>query len=165
MVYYKAEVEDATTGNTSSGTIDYKKGNVEKADGETSEGTINYEKGTVQKADGEISTGTINYDLGSVAVPTGIVATGTINYTLGSVAQPHKASGTMNSPASSPAHATGTIYSGSTYYNTVNYGSAYANGKIALDHNETALVNELDKNLLFVEIDGLCFLLECILKH
>lgn len=143
VVYYKAEVEDATTGNTSSGTIDYKKGNVEKADGETSEGTINYEKGTVQKADGEISTGTINYDLGSVAVPTGIVATGTINYTLGSVAQPHKASGTMNSPASSPAHATGTIYSGSTYYNTVNYGSAYANGKIALDHNETALVNEL----------------------
>lgn len=143
VVYYKAEVEDATTGNTSSGTIDYKKGNVEKAEGETSEGTINYEKGTVQKADGEISTGTINYDLGSVAVPTGIVATGTINYTLGSVAQPHKASGTMNSPASSPAHATGTIYSGSTYYNTVNYGSAYANGKIALDHNETALVNEL----------------------
>lgn len=127
---------DNANGTTSSGTINYKKGEVEKADGTKSTGTIDYKKGNVEKADGTVSTGVINYDLGTVATPKSATATGVINYTLGTVAKP-KASGTMSSPASSPAHASGTVY------NVTNYGSAYANGKVGLQRSETALVNEI----------------------
>ena len=129
------KVENAN-GTTSSGTINYKKGEVEKADGTKSTGTIDYKKGNVEKADGTVSTGVINYDLGTVATPKSATATGVINYTLGTVAKP-KASGTMSSPASSPARASGTVY------NVTNYGSAYANGKVGLQRSETALVNEI----------------------
>ena len=129
------KVENAN-GTTSSGTINYKKGEVEKADGTKSTGTIDYKKGNVEKADGTVSTGVINYDLGTVATPKSATATGVINYTLGTVAKP-KASGTMSSPSSSPAHASGTVY------NVTNYGSAYANGKVGLQRSETALVNEI----------------------
>lgn len=127
---------DNANGATSSGTINYKKGEVEKADGTKSTGTIDYKKGNVEKADGTVSTGVINYDLGTVATPKSATATGVINYTLGTVAKP-KASGTMSAPASSPAHASGTVY------NVTNYGSAYANGKVGLQRSETALVNEI----------------------
>lgn len=127
---------DNANGTTSSGTINYKKGEVEKADGTKSTGTIDYKKGNVEKADGTVSTGVINYDLGTVATPKSATATGVINYTLGTVAKP-KASGTMSSPASSPAHASGTVY------NVTNYGSAYANGKVGLQRSENALVNEI----------------------
>lgn len=129
------KVENAN-GTTSSGTINYKKGEVEKADGTKSTGTIDYKKGNVEKADGTVSTGVINYDLGTVATPKSATATGVINYTLGTVAKP-KASGTMSSPASSPARASGTVY------NVTNYGSAYANGKVGLQRSENALVNEI----------------------
>ena len=47
----------------------------------------------------------------------------------------HKADGTM----SAPAHAYGTAY------NAINYTNAYANGKVALEHDEVALVNELGR--------------------
>ena len=115
---------------TSQGTINYKKGSVEKADGTTSQGIINYKKGDVEKADGTVSTGIINYDLGNVAKPNGIVATGTINYTLGSVAKPGKAAGTFGQ---SRAYAQGSLSD----------LSAYAGGRVSLPKDETALVNEI----------------------
>lgn len=115
---------------TSQGTINYKKGNVEKADGTTSQGIINYKKGDVEKADGTVSTGIINYDLGNVAKPNGIVATGTINYTLGSVAKPGKAAGTFGQAR---AYAQGSLSD----------LSAYAGGRVSLPKDEKALVNEI----------------------
>lgn len=128
---------------TSQGTINYKKGSVEKANGTTSQGIINYKKGDVEKADGTVSTGVINYDLGNVATPTGMVATGTINYNLGTVAKP-KAIGTMTSIA----HVSGTL--GARAYAQGSLSDfffsptpAHASGDVALDKNETALVNEV----------------------
>lgn len=115
---------------TSQGTINYKKGSVEKADGTTSQGIINYKKGDVEKADGTVSTGIINYNLGNVATPTGMVATGVINYTLGSVAKPGKAAGTFGQ---SRAYAQGSL--------TDLY--AYAGGHVSLPRDEKALVNEV----------------------
>lgn len=115
---------------TSQGVINYKKGNVEKADGTTSQGIINYKKGDVEKADGTVSTGIINYNLGNVATPTGMVATGVINYTLGSVAKPGKATGTFGQ---SRAYAQGSL--------TDLY--AYAGGHVSLPRDEKALVNEV----------------------
>lgn len=115
---------------TSQGIINYKKGNVEKADGTTSQGIINYKKGDVEKADGTVSTGIINYNLGNVATPTGMVATGVINYTLGSVAKPGKAAGTFGQ---SRAYAQGSLTD----------LSAYAGGHVSLPRDEKALVNEV----------------------
>lgn len=115
---------------TSQGVINYKKGNVEKADGTTSQGIINYKKGDVEKADGTVSTGIINYNLGNVATPTGMVATGVINYTLGSVAKPGKAAGTFGQ---SRAYAQGSLTD----------LSAYAGGHVSLPRDEKALVNEV----------------------
>lgn len=115
---------------TSQGTINYKKGSVEKADGTTSQGIINYKKGDVEKADGTVSTGIINYNLGNVATPTGMVATGVINYTLGSVAKPGKAAGTFGQ---SRAYAQGSLTD----------LSAYAGGHVSLPRDEKALVNEV----------------------
>lgn len=115
---------------TSQGTINYKKGSVEKADGTTSQGIINYKKGDVEKADGTVSTGIINYDLGNVAKPNGMVATGVINYTLGSVAKPGKAAGTFGQ---SRAYAQGSLTD----------LSAYAGGRVSLPKDEKALVNEV----------------------
>lgn len=129
--YTKGTVETAN-GQVSTGTINYNKGNVESADGTVSTGIINYDLGSVASADGTVSTGVINYALGSVAKPNGATATGVINYTLGSVARP-VASGTMLSPARADG----------TAYNVLNYKNAYANGKVSLPKNETALVNEL----------------------
>ena len=126
-----------TEGQTSDGTINYKKGNVEKADGTTSKGIINYKKGDVEKADGTVSTGVINYNLGTVATPKGMVATGVINYTLGSVARPGKVSGTMISVA----HANGTMYNAPWNYRAIT--PAHAKGNVALGQDERALVNEL----------------------
>lgn len=132
-----AKVTDKPTNVTSQGTINYKKGNVEKADGTTSQGVINYKKGDVEKADGTVSTGIINYDLGSVAKPNGMVATGVINYTLGSVAKPGKAAGTMLSVA----HSDGTMYNAPWNYRPLS--SAHAKGDVALNQDEKALVNEV----------------------
>lgn len=115
---------------TSQGVINYKKGNVEKADGTTSQGIINYKKGDVEKADGTVSTGIINYNLGNVATPTGMVATGVINYTLGNVAKPGKAAGTFGQ---SRAYAQGSLTD----------LSAYAGGHVSLPRDEKALVNEV----------------------
>lgn len=125
-----AKVTDKPTNVTSQGTINYKKGSVEKADGTTSQGIINYKKGDVEKADGTVSTGIINYNLGNVATPTGMVATGVINYTLGSVAKPGKAAGTFGQ---SRAYAQGSLTD----------LSAYAGGHISLPRDEKALVNEV----------------------
>lgn len=132
VVNYTTGTVETANGQVSTGTINYNKGNVESADGTVSTGIINYDLGSVASADGTVSTGIINYALGSVAKPNGATATGVINYTLGSVARP-AASGTMLSPA----HADGTAY------NVLNYKNAYANGKVSLPKNETALVNEL----------------------
>ena len=120
---------------TSQGTINYKKGSVEKADGTTSQGIINYKKGDVEKADGTVSTGIINYNLGNVATPTGMVATGVINYTLGSVAKPGKAAGTFGQ---SRAYAQGSL--SDLFFSPT---PAHANGNVSLEQDETALVNEL----------------------
>lgn len=125
-----AKVTDKPTNVTSQGTINYKKGSVEKADGTTSQGIINYKKGDVEKADGTVSTGIINYNLGNVATPTGMVATGVINYTLGSVAKPGKAAGTFGQ---SRAYAQGSLTD----------LSAYADGHVSLPRDEKALVNEV----------------------
>lgn len=125
-----AKVTDKPTNVTSQGTINYKKGSVEKADGTTSQGIINYKKGDVEKADGTVSTGIINYNLGNVATPTGMVATGVINYTLGSVAKPGKAAGTFGQ---SRAYAQGSLTD----------LSAYAGGHVSLPRDEKALVNEV----------------------
>ena len=123
-----------TTGENSQGTINYKKGNVEKADGTTSQGIINYKKGDVEKADGTVSTGVINYNLGNVAIPKGMTATGVINYTLGSVAKP-AASGTFSATR---AYAQGSL---SDFF--FSPAPAHASGDVALEQNETALVNEV----------------------
>ena len=120
---------------TSQGTINYKKGSVEKADGTTSQGIINYKKGDVEKADGTVSTGIINYNLGNVATPTGMVATGVINYTLGSVAKPGKAAGTFGQAR---AYAQGSLTD--LFFSPT---PAHANGNVSLEQDETALVNEL----------------------
>ena len=48
-----------------------------------------------------------------------------------------RASGTLSSPTVVPAHAAGTAY------NVINYKNAYKDGKVALDKDEEALVNEL----------------------
>lgn len=125
-----AKVTDKPTNVTSQGTINYKKGSVEKADGTTSQGIINYKKGDVEKADGTVSTGIINYNLGNVATPTGMVATGVINYTLGSVAKPGKAAGTFGQAR---AYAHGSLSD----------LSAYAGGRVSLPKDEKALVNEI----------------------
>ena len=134
-----AKVTDKPTNVTSQGTINYKKGSVEKADGTTSQGIINYKKGDVEKADGTVSTGTINYGLGDVATPDNAVATGVINYTLGSVAKP-AASGTMISATL----ATGTFGHARAYaQGSLTDFPAYGHGKVSLDSDEKALVNEL----------------------
>lgn len=125
-----AKVTDKPTNVTSQGTINYKKGSVEKADGTISQGIINYKKGDVEKADGTVSTGIINYNLGNVATPTGMVATGVINYTLGSVAKPGKAAGTFGQ---SRAYAQGSLTD----------LSAYTGGHVSLPRDEKALVNEV----------------------
>lgn len=129
-VSVSAKVKDKPTNVTSQGTINYKKGSVEKADGTTSQGIINYKKGDVEKADGTVSTGIINYNLGNVATPTGMVATGVINYTLGSVAKPGKAAGTFGQAR---AYAQGSLTD----------LSAYAGGRVSLPKDEKALVNEV----------------------
>ncbi len=129
-VSVSAKVTNKPTNATSQGTINYKKGTVEKADGTTSQGIINYKKGDVEKADGTVSTGIINYDLGNVAKPDGMVATGVINYTLGSVAKPGKAAGTFGQAR---AYAQGSLSD----------LSAYAGGHVSLPKDEKALVNEV----------------------
>lgn len=129
-VSVSAKVTNKPTNATSQGTINYKKGTVEKADGTTSQGIINYKKGDVEKADGTVSTGIINYDLGNVAKPDGMVATGVINYTLGSVAKPGKAAGTFGQAR---AYAQGSLTD----------LSAYAGGRVSLPKDEKALVNEI----------------------
>lgn len=48
-----------------------------------------------------------------------------------------RASGTLSSPTVVPAHAAGTAY------NVINYKNAYKDGKVTLDKDEEALVNEL----------------------
>lgn len=134
-----AKVTDKPTNVTSQGTINYKKGSVEKADGTTSQGIINYKKGDVEKADGTVSTGTINYGLGDVATPDNAVATGVINYTLGSVAKP-AASGTMISATL----ATGTFGGARAFAKgSLTDFPAYGHGKVSLSSDEKALVNEL----------------------
>lgn len=138
-VSVSAKVKDKPTNVTSQGTINYKKGSVEKADGTTSQGIINYKKGDVEKADGTVSTGTINYDLGNVATPDNAVATGVINYTLGSVAKP-AASGTIISATL----ATGTFGQARAYAKgSLTDFPAYGHGKVSLSSDEKALVNEL----------------------
>ena len=87
------------------------------------------------------STGVINYNLGNVATPTGMVATGTINYNLGTVAKP-KAMGTMTSIT----HISGTLGTRAYAQGSLSdffFSPAHASGDVALEQNETALVNEV----------------------
>ncbi len=152
MINVIGNITSVTGGDATSGTINYKKGKVEDANdavstGTINYGTINYKKGKVEDANDAVSTGTINYALGDVAPAGNPVATGTINYVLGSVASPGASTvlrrletGTMISPA----RASGTAYNVSNMHAI---SSAYANGDVALKHNEKALVNEVGMNM------------------
>lgn len=143
MINVIGNITSVTGGDATSGTINYEKGNVEKADGTVSTGIINYKKGDVEKADGTVSTGTINYNLGTVADAGSPVATGTINYKLGSVAKPGgatvtgtMASGTMFSSA----------YANGTAYNVLNMHpltSANALGNVTVPRDQVSLTNEV----------------------
>ena len=66
----------------------------------------------------------------------------TVTYTVHTVGKPPKATGTMHSPT--VAHKDGTMH------NVLNWKSAYANGRVALDKNEEALVNELGTESLIL---------------
>lgn len=74
------------------------------------------------------------YSMSAPAPPSYPNISRTITYTIQTIGSvPGQATGTMLSPA----HADGTAY------NVLNYKNAYANGKVSLPKNETALVNEL----------------------
>ena len=87
--------------------------------------------------DAHIATGTVNWTNNTALVKTKFSATGTITWTnpyekfvngKGSIA-----TGTLLSPAKASG----------TAYNMLNLKPAYAGGKVALEHDQTALVNEL----------------------
>ncbi len=143
MINVIGNITSVTGGDATSGTINYEKGDVEKADGTVSTGIINYEKGDVEKADGTVSTGIINYDLGTVADAGSPVATGTINYKLGSVAKPGGATvtGTMASGTMlSSAQANGTAYN---VLNMHPLTSANALGNVTVPRDQVSLTNEV----------------------
>ena len=147
MINVIGNITSVTGGDSTSGTINYEKGDVEKADGTVSTGIINYKKGDVEKADGTVSTGTINYDLGTVADAGSPVATGTINYKLGSVAKPGGATvtGTMASGTMlSSAQANGTAYN---VLNMHPLTSANALGNVTVPRDQVSLTNEVGMNM------------------
>lgn len=143
MINVIGNITSVTGGESASGTINYKKGEVEDANGAVSTGIINYKKGDVEKADGTVSTGTINYALGEVASAGNPVATGTINYVLGSVATPGKTTvtGTMATGSMiSPAHTNGTAYN---VLNMRPLASANALGNVTIPKDQVSLTNEV----------------------
>lgn len=158
------------TGSTESVdvTVNYKGGEPPEVPDATA--TVNYELGTTPQEIPD-AQGTANYDLGdspeSVPDASGVAnftlgshpttaptITGTANYTLGSVPTMlppatqfvlripigGKADGTMTSITR--AHADGTLR------NVVNLSPALVNGKVALDEDEIALVNEVGRESL-----------------
>ena len=143
MINVIGNITSVTGGESASGTINYKKGEVEDANGAVSTGTINYKKGEVEDANDAVSTGTINYALGDVASAGSPVATGTINYVLGSVATPGKTTvtGTMATGSMiSPAHANGTAYN---VLNMRPLASANALGNVTIPKDQVSLTNEV----------------------
>lgn len=143
MINVIGNITSVTGGESASGTINYEKGKVDKADGTVSTGIINYKKGDVEKADGTVSTGIINYNLGSVADAGSPVATGTINYVLGSVARPGGATvtGTMSTGSMlSPSHVNGTAYN---VLNMRPLASANALGNVTIPKDQVSLTNEV----------------------
>lgn len=143
MINVIGNITSVTGGESASGTINYEKGKVDKADGTVSTGIINYKKGDVEKADGTVSTGIINYNLGSVADAGSPVATGTINYALGSVARPGGATvtGTMSTGSMlSPSHVNGTAYN---VLNMRPLASANALGNVTIPKDQVSLTNEV----------------------
>lgn len=74
------------------------------------------------------------YSMSAPAPPSYPNISRTITYTIQTIGSvPGQATGTMLSPARADG----------TAYNVLNYKNAYANGKVSLPKNETALVNEL----------------------
>ena len=102
---------------------------------------VNYEKGSQDSPSKKNAN--VDYKLGSQDSPSS-PKTATVNYTLGTVAKPPAANVKVNYTEStgtmlSPTHANGTAY------NTLNMSSAHAGGNVAIQRNEKALVNELQK--------------------
>ena len=98
----------------------------------TTVANINHRTATI-KIDGNTNN-LINAVNAAVASINHRTATITVNKSGNGVAH-----GTMSSPSSVPTHAYGTAY------NAINYKNAYSNGKVALEHDEVALVNELGR--------------------
>lgn len=115
-------------------TVDYGKG--EQDPPEDKEAKVNYTLG--EQANPQPKVALVNYSRGYQAAPEDKWATVHYRASGGALTgRVPEASGTMSAPSSTPAHAYGTAY------NVINYKNAYANGKISLDHDEEALVNEL----------------------
>lgn len=115
------------------GTVEYTGVFPKQAD--TVKGTADYNPGVFPTSAPSVSGEAIYSGVFPTTAPS---LTGTVTYHATVTGVPTKLwTGTMSAPASTPAHAFGTAY------NAINFGNAYANGKVGLQHNEVALVNEL----------------------
>lgn len=115
------------------GTVEYTGVFPKQAD--TVKGTADYNPGVFPTSAPSVSGEAIYSGVFPTTAPS---LTGTVTYHATVTGVPTKLwTGTMSAPASIPAHAFGTAY------NAINFGNAYANGKVGLQHNEVALVNEL----------------------
>ena len=122
-------------------TANYKKGEQEEPEEKSTD--VNYEKGSQEEPDDKNAT--VNYTKGTQEMPTSPVHVSviydglkttlpTLTQRVTVVREETKASGTF-----SPTRA----YANGTAYNVLNLRRAYANGQVALQQDEVALVNEL----------------------
>lgn len=125
-------------------TVNYSKGNQTPPDDKNA--TVDYNKGKQEKPSDEDAL--VNYLLGSQASP--IDKTAYVDYILGSQAGPSDKTAYVNYIATGDTgegnRAKGTFLSvarsSGTAYNIINTIPAHANGNVALQKNERALVNE-----------------------
>ena len=125
-------------------TVNYAKGSQDSPDDKNA--TVNYNKGKQEKPSDENAL--VNYLLGSQASP--IDKTAYVDYILGSQAGPSDKTAYVNYIATGDTgegnRAKGTFLSvarsSGTAYNIINTIPAHANGNVALQKNERALVNE-----------------------
>lgn len=125
-------------------TVNYSKGSQDSPDDKNA--TVNYNKGKQEKPSDENAF--VNYLLGSQASP--IDKTAYVDYILGSQAGPSDKTAYVNYIATGDTgegnRAKGTFLSvarsSGTAYNIINTIPAHANGNVALQKNERALVNE-----------------------
>lgn len=122
-------------------TANYKKGEQEEPEDKSAD--VSYEKSDQEEPDDK--TATVNYTKGTQEMPTSPVHVSviydglktslpTLTQRVTVIEEHPKASGTL-----SPTRA----YANGTAYNVLNLRKAYANGKVALQQDEMALVNEL----------------------